>query len=93
MLSIGMALMSSPKLLLLDEPSLGLAPTAVDTVFSVIGTLARENDLAVLLVEQNIRHALEASERTYVMRSGVVIAEHASADLLSVDRTQWWAMM
>ncbi len=93
LLSIGMALMSSPKLLLLDEPSLGLAPAAIDTVFSVIGTLARENDLAVLLVEQNIRHALQASERTYVMRSGVVIAEHSSADLLAVDRTQWWSMM
>jgi branched-chain amino acid transport system ATP-binding protein len=93
LLAIGMALMSGPKLLLLDEPSLGLAPTAVDTVFSVIGTLAKENDLAVLLVEQNIRHALEASERSYVMRSGTVIGEYASADLLSMDRTQWWGIM
>jgi branched-chain amino acid transport system ATP-binding protein len=93
LLAIGMALMSSPKLLLLDEPSLGLAPAAVDTVFSVIGTLARENDLAVLLVEQNIRHALEASERTYVMRSGSVIGEYTSAELLSLDRTQWWSIM
>ncbi len=93
LLAIGMALMSSPKLLLLDEPSLGLAPAAVDTVFSVVGALARESELAVLLVEQNIKHALEASERTYVMRSGNIISEYPSVELLAMDRTQWWSIM
>ena len=69
MLAIGRALMSRPKLLLLDEPSMGLAPLVVQTIFSVIRTIHAEG-VAVLLVEQNARAALELASRAYVMDSG-----------------------
>jgi branched-chain amino acid transport system ATP-binding protein len=82
MLAIGRALMSRPKLLLLDEPSMGLAPLMVQKIFEVIRTVADEG-MTVLLVEQNAKLALEVSQRAYVMESGEITLTDASASLLA----------
>ena len=71
MLAIGRALMSRPRLLLLDEPSMGLAPLMVERIFEVIRTIAAEG-VTILLVEQNARLALEVSHRGYVLEGGAV---------------------
>jgi branched-chain amino acid transport system ATP-binding protein len=81
MLAIGRALMSQPKLLLLDEPSMGLAPLLVEKIFEVVRQIS-ENGVTILLVEQNARLALAVSSRGYVMESGTVTLEGASANLL-----------
>ncbi len=81
MLAIGKALMSKPGLLILDEPSLGLAPNLVLTIFDVIQKL-REEKVTVLLVEQNVHHALEISDRGYVLEKGRMILDGKSSDLL-----------
>ncbi len=81
MLSIGRALMSRPRVLLLDEPSLGLAPAIVDTVFGVIARLNREQGLTVVLVEQNARMALSVVSSAYVLQSGSVALHGATASL------------
>jgi branched-chain amino acid transport system ATP-binding protein len=82
MLAIARALMSRPRLLLLDEPSMGLAPLVVQRVFEVIRMVAGEG-VTVLLVEQNARLALEAASRGYVMESGAITAHDAAATLLA----------
>ncbi|MDE1950781.1 MAG: ABC transporter ATP-binding protein [Burkholderiales bacterium] len=74
MLAIGRALMSGPKLLLLDEPSLGLSPLLTLEIFRIIGRIARETGVAVLVVEQNAAVALEAGDMGYVMEVGRVVA-------------------
>lgn len=84
MLAIGRALMAGPKLLLLDEPSLGLAPLVVDKIFDVISTL-KEMEVDVLLVEQNLYQALRVSHRGYVLQLGEIVMEGPSADLLKAD--------
>jgi len=84
MLAIGRALMAGPKLLLLDEPSLGLAPLVVDKIFDVISTL-KEMKVDVLLVEQNLYQALRVSHRGYVLQLGKIVMEGPSADLLKAD--------
>jgi len=81
MLAIGRALMSRPKLLLLDEPSMGLAPLMVEKIFEVIRAIASEG-VTMLLVEQNARLALEASHRAYVLEGGVVVLSGESSMLL-----------
>ncbi|MCD4814856.1 MAG: ABC transporter ATP-binding protein [Methanosarcinales archaeon] len=81
MLAIARGLMSRPKLLILDEPSLGLAPIMVKTVFEIVKTLNTQG-VTVLLVEQNIHHALEASNRGYVLETGRITLEGASSELL-----------
>jgi branched-chain amino acid transport system ATP-binding protein len=81
MLAIGRAMMSQPKLLLLDEPSMGLAPLMVEKIFEVIRQIS-ENGVTILLVEQNARLALAVSNRGYVMESGTVTLEGASESLL-----------
>jgi branched-chain amino acid transport system ATP-binding protein len=80
MLAIARALMQRPSLLLLDEPSLGLAPLVLDRVFEVLGELHR-NGLAILLVEQAARRAIDAAERTYVMSGGTIRAVGTGSDL------------
>jgi len=82
MLAIGRALMSAPKLLLLDEPSMGLAPLMVQRIFETIRTVAAEG-VTVLLVEQNAKLALEASSRGYVMESGLITLTDAAGTLLA----------
>jgi branched-chain amino acid transport system ATP-binding protein len=82
MLAIGRALMSEPTLLLLDEPSMGLAPMMVEKIFETVRAVSREG-VTVLLVEQNAKLALEASHRGYVMESGRIVLSAASRDLLS----------
>jgi branched-chain amino acid transport system ATP-binding protein len=81
MLAIGRALMSRPKLLLLDEPSMGLAPLMVQKVFETIIAVSREG-VTILLIEQNARLALEVSDRAYVMESGEITLEGDAAKLL-----------
>jgi branched-chain amino acid transport system ATP-binding protein len=87
MLAIGRALMARPRLLLLDEPSLGLAPAIVDQVFEVVVEIHREG-VAVLLVEQNVGKALEIASRAYVLEEGRIISEGAPADLLRQTHIQ-----
>lgn len=79
-LAIARALMSKPRIVLMDEPSLGLAPTLVDVVFALIGRL-RDEGRTLLVVEQNARRMLEVADRAYVMRSGVIAHEGPAADL------------
>ncbi len=81
MLAIGRALMTMPKVLLLDEPSMGLAPLLVKEIFTVLGQLRKEG-ATILLVEQNARAALALSERGYVLETGQVILEDSSKALL-----------
>lgn len=87
MLAIARALMSAPKLLLLDEPSMGLAPIMVDRIFELI-TSARDNGVSILLVEQNARLALKVSRRAYVLESGKITLSGNSAELLQDDRVR-----
>jgi branched-chain amino acid transport system ATP-binding protein len=81
MLAIGRGLMARPKVLLLDEPSLGLAPLLVKEIFKVLQVL-RENGTTILLVEQNARVALEISNRAYVLETGKVILEGTPFELI-----------
>jgi branched-chain amino acid transport system ATP-binding protein len=81
MLVIGRALMSSPRVMLLDEPSLGLAPMLVDEIFSIVKRLNEEQKLTVLLVEQNAALALAIAEHGYVMENGRIVLEGAAAAL------------
>ena len=81
MLAIGRALMSRPRLLLLDEPSMGLAPLVVKDIFSIVRDLNR-NGTTILLVEQNANLALNTASRAYVMETGNVVCCGSSTDLL-----------
>lgn len=87
MLAIARALMSAPKLLLLDEPSMGLAPIMVERIFELI-TSARDSGVSILLVEQNARLALKVSRRAYVLESGLITLSGNSAELLQDDRVR-----
>ena len=80
MLALGRALMSKPRLLMLDEPSLGLAPIVIGQVFKIIKEL-RERGITILLVEQNAKQALDLSDRAYVLELGHVVATGISADI------------
>ncbi len=84
MLAIGRALMSDPILLMLDEPSLGLAPIVVRDVFSVIAQI-REQGVTVLLVEQNVKQALSVADRAYVLENGRIALAGSGQDLLNRD--------
>jgi branched-chain amino acid transport system ATP-binding protein len=88
MLSIGIALMSGSKLMLLDEPSLGIAPSLVQELFAGIRRLTQDEDLSVLLIEQNVRAALPIADRAYYVRMGAVILEESAED--SRKREHWW---
>src|SRR5258706_8103741 len=84
MCAIGRALMSEPKLLLLDEPSAGLAPVIVEQVFELVKRL-RTGGLTVLIVEQNVRQVLRVVDRAYVLKAGRIRAAGAAAELLASD--------
>lgn len=83
MLAIGRALMAKPKLLLLDEPAMGLAPILVQEIFRVIEELRKQQGTSVLLVEQNARVALKVADRGYVLETGKVILEETASELLA----------
>lgn len=82
MLAIARALMSRPRLLLLDEPSLGLAPLVVRQVFNIIGTLSRERRMTIFLIEQNAYQALKVADRAYVLVNGQITLKGTGAELL-----------
>jgi len=87
MLALGRGWMAKPKLLLMDEPSLGLAPLLVKEIFRVSGEL-REYGMTILVVEQNARAALELADRAYVMESGRVVLEGTATELAADERVQ-----
>lgn len=101
MLAVGRALMAKPKLLLLDEPSMGLAPLIVQEIFKVIANLSKDKKTTILLVEQNARAALKIAHRGYVLETGKMILEGTGAELLENkdvqraylgrDRKEIWA--
>ena len=82
MLAIGRALMAGPRLIMLDEPSMGLAPIIVKTIFEVLARL-RDMGKTILLVEQNAKAALRIADRGYVMETGQIILEESAAELLN----------
>ena len=85
MVSLGLLLIAGPKLLMLDEPSLGLAPAVVEQIFFAVRDLARSEGLGVLLLEQNVAQALKIVDRAYVMRSGRVILEETVEQMKARD--------
>jgi branched-chain amino acid transport system ATP-binding protein len=87
MLAMGRALLAQPKLLLLDEPSMGLSPIMVDKIFEVVQDVSKQG-VTVLLVEQNAHRALEMADRGYVLDSGEVVLEGAARDLLGNPQVQ-----
>jgi branched-chain amino acid transport system ATP-binding protein len=87
MLAIARALMARPRLILFDEPSLGLAPTVVETTFAIIADIRRRGT-TVLLVEQNAYAALRMADRAYVMETGRIVLEGAARDLLDDDHVR-----
>ena len=87
MLAIGRGLMLRPKLLMLDEPSLGIAPRLVDKIFETVKEL-NSRGLTILLVEQNVREALELANRAYVLQTGRVVTEGTGEELLKSDTIQ-----
>jgi branched-chain amino acid transport system ATP-binding protein len=87
MLAIARALMARPRLILFDEPSLGLAPTVVETTFAIIADIRRRGT-TVLMVEQNAYAALRMADRAYVMETGRIVLEGAARDLLDDDHVR-----
>jgi len=83
MLAIGRAMVAAPKLMMLDEPSLGLSPRLSDEVFSCIHSLSRDAGITILLVEQNTKRALELASRAYVMELGLVVSEGEPGKLMA----------
>jgi len=88
MLAIARALMSQPRILLLDEPSMGLAPLIVEDIFNTIIRLRKEQDTTILLVEQNAEMALEISDRGYVLETGKIVYQGPREDLLENQEIQ-----
>jgi len=88
MLAIGRGLASAPRLLMLDEPSMGLAPTVAEAIFERIAQIHKEDGLAILLVEQRVAEALELSDRGYVLETGRMVLEGPYETLLADDRVR-----
>ena len=87
MLSTGRALMTDPKIVLMDEPSMGLSPLLVKEIFSIIQEL-HKSGITILLVEQNAKMALAVSDRAYVLETGTISMEGPSAELAADDRVR-----
>ncbi len=87
MVAIGRGLMSSPKILMLDEPSLGLAPVLVDEVLDTVRKLKAEG-MTILLVEQNVREALDLADRGYVLQTGRIVGEGTGSELMASDQVK-----
>jgi branched-chain amino acid transport system ATP-binding protein len=88
MLAIGRGLASSPKLLMLDEPSMGLAPTTADLIFDRLIEIRRQTKLTILLVEQRVAEALESADHGYVLEAGRVALEGNKQTLRADDRVR-----
>ena len=88
MLAIGRALMGSPKLLMLDEPSLGIAPKLISTIFEKIVEINKNQGLTILLVEQNARMALNVANRGYVLQTGQIVMSDAASKLAENPEVQ-----
>ncbi|MDR1966267.1 MAG: ABC transporter ATP-binding protein [Synergistaceae bacterium] len=88
MLAIGRALMRNPKFLLLDEPSLGLAPVVVESIFDIIADLVRSSEVGIILVEQNAAIALSIASRGYVLENGRITLEAPAQELLRDDKVK-----
>jgi branched-chain amino acid transport system ATP-binding protein len=88
MLAIGRGLASAPRLLMLDEPSMGLAPTVADTIFERISQIHREDGVTILLVEQRVAEALELSDHGYVLETGQMVLDGSYETLLADDRVR-----
>ena len=87
MLAIARGLMSQPKLLLLDEPSLGLAPLVVNSIFSIVKDL-RTSGIPILLVEQNVAATLKIADRAYIMETGKIATQGNASELLGDDEVR-----
>jgi len=87
-LSVGMALMSDPRLMLFDEPSLGVSPAVTQQILASLRQMADQDGRAIILVEQNVGYALREADRVYVMRSGSVILEESADEMRK--RGHWW---
>ena len=85
MLAIGRGLMMAPKLVLFDEPSLGIAPRLVEQIFEVIQRINKEQAITILLIEQNVAYALEISNRAYIFETGRCVQEGVASQLLESD--------
>ena len=89
MVAVGIALMQRPRLLMMDEPSIGLAPVLVQRVLETAAEINRRFGTAVVLVEQNIKTALAMASRAYVMKSGRIVLERPAAELLAAQDSGW----
>jgi branched-chain amino acid transport system ATP-binding protein len=87
MLSVSRAMMRKPKLLLMDEPSLGLSPKLVDQTFAIVRALHREGT-SILLIEQNARQALAVCDRGYILQKGAIVLSGSREELASDERVQ-----
>ena len=83
MLAIGRALMARPKVLLLDEPSMGLAPQMIANIFRIITEINKTQGVTILLVEQNAQQALQRAHRAYILETGNIVKTAPAADLLN----------
>jgi branched-chain amino acid transport system ATP-binding protein len=88
MLAIGRCLMSQPRLIMFDEPSLGLAPVVVEAMMAIIRDLNREGGLTVMLVEQNVVQSLKLADRGYVLENGRIVMSGSGAELLADDQVR-----
>jgi branched-chain amino acid transport system ATP-binding protein len=88
MVAIGRALMSSPKLIMFDEPSLGLSPKLVQSIFEMVVRINKELGIAVLLVEQNVQHSCQVSDRAFVIENGEVVLNGRGIDMLQNEHVR-----
>jgi branched-chain amino acid transport system ATP-binding protein len=91
MVAVGMALMPRPRLMMMDEPSIGLAPVLVRRALDTAREINRRFGTAIILVEQNIKTALSVADRAYVMKSGRVVLERPASELLA-EQGSWWEL-